>query len=260
MFGPVLQALVSRLASGESARQEDGHEAHSLEDALTSMPTPDIQCIELGSCMFFGEDMMDGDENSSFELLDDFQLPPPALSLDIEDVALYLAANNRETGAIVSSDVRAPRAVAVPEEVAHFWSSNLPLVPDSVEGSSQPLTTEDIEEEKAAVVQEFSEGSQAASYADQKVSSAASWHSSPSCARKPAAQLPVPFGQTVRVGRRRVAVRRARQVGTATKRDIGCGGPPHAGRSRRRCQPQVDWHNLSAHCNHKQVIQKDRRI
>jgi len=131
------------------------------------------------------------------------------------------------------------------EEAARFWNLNLPAVPDSVESSSQAPTDDDIEEEKTGVAEEFSEGSRAVSHADQEMSAGAPRHSSPSSARKPAVQLPMPYGCTMRVGRRRVAVRRARQVGTAAKRDVGCGGPSHAGRSRRRRQPQgaaCSWH------------------
>jgi len=246
MVGPVLQALVCRLASGDQASQEDGRETriamhhHSLEDALASMPTPDIQCIELDSSMCFERTMLDGGDDNNFEPLDDFQLPPPAVGLDAEGVAgMYLIADNSGSGAAVTSEFRAPRAAAtVLEEVSRFWSLNLPLVPDSVESSSQSPTEEDVEEEKAMAGQELCESSQAASHADQEQSAAAPRHSPPSCARKPAAPLPMPYGCTVRVGRRRVAVRRARQVGMAAKRDVGCGGSSHAGRSRRRRQPQ----------------------
>ena len=244
MVGPVLQALVCHLASGDQASQEDGIETriathhHSLEDALASMPTPDIQCIELDSSMCFEHTMLDGSENC-FEPLDDFQLPPPAVGLDTDGVAgLYLAADHGGSGAVVRSEHRAPRAAAtVLEEVARFWSLNQPLVPDSVEGSSQAPTEEDAEEEKASAGQELRESSQAASHAAEEFSAAAPRHSPSSCARKPAAPLPMPYGCTVRVGRRRVAVRRARQAGMAAKRDVGCGGPSHAGRSRRRRQP-----------------------
>ena len=182
------------------------------------MPTPDIQCIELGCSVCFEQNMADSYENNTFEALDDFQLPPPAMSLDIDSAGLYLTSDNSRTGAFVSSEIRAPRAAAVLEETARFWSLNLPPVPDSVESSSQAPTDEDIEEEKAGVAREFSEGSRAVSHADQEMSAAAPRHSSPSCARKPAAQLPMPYRCTLRVGRRRVAVRRARQVGTAAKR------------------------------------------
>jgi len=243
MVGPVLQALVCRLASGDEASQEDGREAriathhHSLEDAFASMPTPDIQCIELDPSICFEQSMLDGSENNNLEPLDDFHLPPPAVGLDAVGVAgLYLTADNSGSGAIITSGLRAPRAAAtVLEEVTRFW--NLKVL-DSVEGSSHAPTEVDADEEKASAGQELCESSQAASYADQELPAAAPWHSPPSCARKPAAPLPMPYGCTVRVGRRRVAVRRTRQVGTAAKRDMGCGGPSHAGRSRRRRQPQ----------------------
>lgn len=262
MVGPVLQALVSRLASGGDAPQEDGDEAHiathhhSLEDAFASMPTPDIQYIELDSSMCFEQTMSDGSENNNFEPLDDFQLPPPLLGLDTDAGAgLSLMVDDDGSGAVVSSEFRAPRAAAtLREEVARFWSLNLPLVADSVEASSQaptdlPLvadsveassqapTDEDLEEEKASAGQELCESSRAASHADEDLSAVAPRHSQPSCASKPEAPLPTPYGCTVRVGRRRVAVRRARQVGMATKRDSGCGVSSHASRSRRRRQP-----------------------
>jgi hypothetical protein len=245
MVGPVLQALVSRLASGGDAPQEDGDEAHiathhhSLEDALASMPTPDIQCIELDSSMCFEQNMLDGRENNNFEPLDDFQLPPPVLGLDTDGGAgLCLTVDGDGSGAVVTSELRAPRAAAtLREEVTRFWSLNLPLVADSVEASSQAPTDEDLEEEKASAGQELCESSRTASHADEELSAAALRHSQPSCARKPAAPLPTPYGCTVRVGRRRVAVRRARQVGMATKRDVGCGASSHASRSRRRRQP-----------------------
>lgn len=269
MVGPVLQALVSRLASGDQASQEEGCEVriathhHSLEDALASMPTPDIQCIELDPSVCFEQTMLDGSENIILEPLDDFQLPPPAVGLDTVGVAgLYLTADNSGNGASITSEIRVPRTAAtVPEEITRFWSLNLHLVPDSVEGSSQAPTEADAEEEKASAGQELCESSQAASLADQEMSAAAPGHSSPSCVRKAVAPLPMPYGCTVRVGRRRVAVRRARQVGTTAKRDIGCGGPSHVGRSRRRCQPAgVDWTAFSVRCNKKHAIQRDRRI
>jgi len=242
MVGPVLQALVSRLVSGDNAPQEDGDGAriathhHSLEDALASMPTPDIQCIELDSSMCFEQNMLDGSENNNSEPPDDFQLPPPVLGLDADGGAgLCLTADDGGSGVVVTSELRVPRAAAtIREEVTRFWSLNLPLVADSVEASSQAPTDEDLEEEKAG--QELCESSRAASHADEDLSAAAPQHSQPSCA-KPAAPLPTPYGCTVRVGRRRVAVRRARQMGMATKRDVGCGASSHASRSRRRRQP-----------------------
>jgi len=245
MVGPVLQALVCRLASGDQAPEEDESEVrvathhHSLEDALASMPTPDIQCIELDPSVCFEQAMLDGSENINIEPLDDFQLPPPLVGLDSIGVAgLYLTAEPGRSGATVSSGLRAPRAAAAAlEEATRFWSLNLPLVSDSVEGSSQAPTEEDVEEEKASAIQECCESSQAASYAEQELSASAPGHSPRSCARKAVGPMPMPCGCTVRVGRRRVAVRRAKQVGMAAKRDMGCGGSSHVGRSRRRRQP-----------------------
>lgn len=245
MVGPVLQALVCRLASGDQASEEDEWEVrvathhHSLEDALASMPTPDIQCIELDPSVCFEQAMLDGSENIIIEPLDDFQLPPPLVGLDTVGVAgLYVTAEPGRSGATISSEFRARAAAAVPEEATRFWSLNLPLVSDSVEGSSQAPTEEDVEEDKASARQECCESSQAASYAEQELPAAAPRHSPRSCARKAVGPMPMPCGCTVRVGRRRVAVRRAKQVGMASKRDMGCGGSSHVGRSRRRRQPQ----------------------
>jgi len=296
MLGPVLQTLVGRLASasGENPFQEEGHEAgitthpHSVQDALASMPTPDIQCIELDASMCFEQTSVDGSENSNLEPLDDFQLPPPAVCLDTDGAAGWpsFASQNNGGGATVASQNNgAPRvAAAAMEEVARFWSLGPPLVPDSVEGSSQaptecwslgpPLVPDsvegssqaptewDIEEEKATAGQELCESNRAVSCADQEKSAEAlghSGHSPTSCARKPAAPLPMPYGCTVRVGRRRVAVRRARHSGMAAKRDTGCGGRSHASRSRNRRQPQGAA-CYSIYCNQKHVIQRDRRI
>mmetsp|Transcript_37592 Transcript_37592/g.87288 ORF Transcript_37592/g.87288 Transcript_37592/m.87288 type:complete len:230 (+) Transcript_37592:317-1006(+) len=179
-----------------------------------------------------------GYEGDEFDLDDDFALPPPAL--DIYDYAFngmpmsIFGSSNDVRGGV---DARQLSTLAVEE---HLRNMNVP--PDSSVCTRCPspelatLATEATEEEEFDFHELVLEGGAAAPLATDQDSHGVPAHEGcPQGQQTEAGAALLPCGAAVRVGQRRVAARRLRQLAITTRRTAApsCGLPVG---SRRRPQ------------------------
>lgn len=280
MVGPVMQALLCRLGSLENAvsdRDSSSREAlvhdSTLDDAIASMPTPDISYFALNflaplvACTNGVEGNINvGDEQSgNVDLEDGFELPPPALALEDDFVYGLGFPFIIADGLGGQSDRTTIRAWGLSATEAAHHLAALQLVPDSTENSSHGATEEAADGSSQAATEETVEGSSQAATEEEvedepeglEVHAAIQNMNlgkdqltiSPPCSQRfvtklAAASLPLPCGTTVRVGRRRVAARRPRQAGLVGRREVAasCGLPSHTNTGRRRRQTPGTTH------------------
>lgn len=277
MVGPVMQALLCRLGSLENAVANRDHSSRgaivhdsTLDDALASMPTPDISYFALNflaplvACANGVEGNIN-EQSSNVDLDDGFELPPPAIALDDDSVHSFGLSLNIADGLGGQSDRTDLRAWGLSAAEAAHHLGALQLVPDSTENSSHSATEEPADGSSQAATEEAAEGfSQAATEEEvddepegpevhaaiQNMNLGKDQQAiSPSCPQRfatklAAPSLPLPCGTTVRVGRRRVAARRPRQAGLVGRREVAasCGLPSHTNSGRRRRQTPGTTH------------------